>query len=167
MKLQKVKIFKYNSDPKLLTGEIEKLTNYSQRKRNLEYRKKVLEKKEDAKSKRELELLEQKYTLGKVNFDSIIIIDFGNSLKSVLASLVFTDVDDSDVLFTTVNQWFDESIFYENTVKSLYYPSVNYKEFKKYKEELESAGVTPDMVRLSIGIEHIDDLIQDLEQALS
>ena len=35
------------------------------------------------------------------------------------------------------------------------------------KEELESAGVTPDMVRLSIGIEHIDDLIQDLEQALS
>ena len=35
------------------------------------------------------------------------------------------------------------------------------------KEELKSAGVTPDMVRLSIGIEHIDDLIQDLEQALS
>ncbi len=34
-------------------------------------------------------------------------------------------------------------------------------------KELESAGVTSDMVRLSIGIEHIDDLIQDLEQALS
>ena len=33
-----------------------------------------------------------------------------------------------------MNQWFDESIFYENTVKSLYYPSVNYKEFKKYKD---------------------------------
>ena len=32
------------------------------------------------------------------------------------------------------NQWFDESIFYENTVKSLYYPSVNYKEFKRYKD---------------------------------
>ena len=40
-----------------------------------------------------------------------------------------------NVLFTTVNQWFDESIFYENTVKNLYYPSVNYKEFKKYKEK--------------------------------
>ena len=35
------------------------------------------------------------------------------------------------------------------------------------EKELESAGVTPDMVRLSIGIEHIDDLINDLEQALS
>ena len=28
-------------------------------------------------------------------------------------------------------------------------------------------GVKPDMVRLSIGIEHIDDLIADLDQALS
>ncbi|MGJ3240702.1 MAG: O-acetylhomoserine aminocarboxypropyltransferase/cysteine synthase family protein [Anaerolineae bacterium] len=34
-------------------------------------------------------------------------------------------------------------------------------------EELESAGVTPDMIRLCIGIEHIDDILEDLEQALS
>lgn len=34
-------------------------------------------------------------------------------------------------------------------------------------EELASAGVSPEMVRLSIGIEHIDDLIADLEQALA
>ncbi|MBU2965731.1 aminotransferase class I/II-fold pyridoxal phosphate-dependent enzyme [Amphritea sp. 2_MG-2023] len=33
-------------------------------------------------------------------------------------------------------------------------------------EELKSAGVTEDMVRLSIGIEHIDDLVADLEQSL-
>ena len=32
--------------------------------------------------------------------------------------------------------------------------------------ELASAGVTPDMVRLSVGIEHIEDLVADLEQAL-
>ena len=34
-------------------------------------------------------------------------------------------------------------------------------------EELKSAGVSEDLVRLSIGIEHIDDLIADLEQALA
>ncbi len=34
-------------------------------------------------------------------------------------------------------------------------------------EELKSAGVSPEMVRLSIGIEHIDDLIADLDQALA
>ena len=33
--------------------------------------------------------------------------------------------------------------------------------------EMAKAGVSPDMVRLSIGIEHIDDIIADLEQALA
>lgn len=33
--------------------------------------------------------------------------------------------------------------------------------------ELARAGVSPDMVRLSIGIEHIDDILADLEQALA
>ena len=33
--------------------------------------------------------------------------------------------------------------------------------------ELAKAGVSEDMVRLSVGIEHIDDLLADLEQALS
>jgi len=33
--------------------------------------------------------------------------------------------------------------------------------------ELKSAGVSPEMVRLSIGIEHVDDLIADLDQALT
>jgi O-acetylhomoserine (thiol)-lyase len=34
-------------------------------------------------------------------------------------------------------------------------------------EELAKAGVSPDMLRLSIGIEHIDDLLADLDQALA
>lgn len=33
--------------------------------------------------------------------------------------------------------------------------------------ELESAGVAPDMIRLCVGIEHIDDILADLEQALA
>ena len=95
----------------------------------------MFEDKEDDQSIKELERLEQLYTLGKINFDSVVIIDFGNSLKSVLTSLVYTDVNQNDVLFTTVNQWFDQSIFYENTIKKLYYPSINYKEFKKYNKK--------------------------------
>jgi len=34
-------------------------------------------------------------------------------------------------------------------------------------EELATANVTPEMLRLCIGIEHIDDIIADLDQALS
>ena len=39
------KIFRYSSDPKVLTSDIEKLTNYKQRKRNLVSRVKILEEK--------------------------------------------------------------------------------------------------------------------------
>ena len=35
------------------------------------------------------------------------------------------------------------------------------------QDELLAAGVAPEMVRLSVGIEHIDDLIADLDQALA
>ena len=34
-------------------------------------------------------------------------------------------------------------------------------------QELETAGVTPDMIRLCVGIEHIDDILADLDQALA
>ena len=135
LNLKNIKKFTYSPNPEILTGEIEILTNYTQRKRNLNLRKKMFEDKEDEQSKKELERLDQLYTLGNVNFDSVIIIDFGNNLKSVLTSLVYTDVDQENVLFTTINQWFDESIFYENTIKNLYYPSVNYNEFKKYNNK--------------------------------
>ena len=149
IKLKNYRVFKYSSDPRVLTGEIEKLTNYSQRKRNLEARKNILSKQDDEKSKRELEILERLFTLGSVNFDSVIVIDFGSSLKSVLSSLVYTDVDDKTVLISTVNQWFDESIFRENLIETLYFPSVDIKNFKKYNENyFKSFGFKPDEITI-------------------
>ena len=149
LKLKNYKIFKYNSDPRILTGEIEKLTNYNQRKKNLETRKNILEKRNDDASEKELKILEKFYTLGSVDFDSLIVIDFGNSLKSVLSSLVYADVDDKNILFTTVNQWFDESIFRENSVNNLYFPSVDMKKFKKYnKKFFETFGIKPNEITI-------------------
>ena len=149
MELRNFKVFKYSSDPRVLTGEIEKLTNYTQRKKNLETRKNVLKKQNDDESQRELKILDRLFTLGSVNFDSVIIIDFGNSLKSVLSSLIYTDVDDSTVLISTVNQWFDETIFRENSVKNLYFPSVDMKQFKKYNENyFKSFGIKPDEITI-------------------
>ena len=149
IKLKNYRVFKYNSDPRILTGEIEKLTNYKQRKRNLNRRINTLKKKDDDQSERELKNLDKLFTLGSVNFDSVIIIDFGSSLKSVLSSLAYTDVDDKKVLITTVNQWFDESIFRENLVRNLYFPSVDMKQFKKYNENyFKSFGIKPDEITI-------------------
>ncbi len=35
------------------------------------------------------------------------------------------------------------------------------------EEQQKAGGLTPDLVRLSIGLEHIDDIKQDLEQAFA
>ena len=35
------------------------------------------------------------------------------------------------------------------------------------ESEQADAGVTPDMIRLCIGIEHIEDIVADLDQALA
>ena len=49
-----MRTFTYSPNPEVLTGEIETLTNYSQRKKNLELRKKMFEDKEDEQSIKEL-----------------------------------------------------------------------------------------------------------------
>ena len=43
--------------------------------------------------------------------------------------------------------------------------STTHRQLKQH--ELDAAGITPDMVRLSVGLEHPDDLIEDLDQALA
>ena len=128
------KIFKYDQDPKKLTKQIEKLTNYKQRKTNLNSRIKKLEGSEEPGDIKELDKLKQRYTLGKINFDSFVIIDFDDSLKSVLTSLVYTDVVEKDVLIVAGNQWFDKSILEETSIKNFYFPSVDLKNFKKFKD---------------------------------
>ena len=47
LNLANIKTFIYSPNPEVLTGEIEELTNYTQRKRNLELRKKMFQDKED------------------------------------------------------------------------------------------------------------------------
>ena len=129
------KVFSYNTSAKKITGEIEKLTNYQERKKDLERRIKILEKSDLYKHKQELEELEQKHTLGKVNFDSVFVIDFGERLKSVLTSFMFSDVSGKDVNFFTLNQWFDETFFNENALQNLHFPAIDFDNLKKFKKK--------------------------------
>ena len=126
--------YSYDSDPKKITGEIEKITKYRERKKDLERRIKILEKSELDKDKHELKKLEQKHTLGKVNFDSVFVVDFGERLKSVLASFMFSDVSSEKINFFTLNQWFDNTLFGENSLRNLHFPSIDYDNLKKFEK---------------------------------
>ena len=127
--------YSYNVNPKKITGEIEKITNYRERKKDLERRIKILEKSDLYKHKQELKKLEQMHTLGEVNFDSVVVIDFGERLKSVLTSFMFSDVPSNEVNFFTINQWFDETFFNENAMQNLHFPSIDLNNLKKFNKK--------------------------------
>ena len=75
------------------------------------------------------------HTLGKVNFDSVVIIDFDERLKSVLTSFMFSDVPSDEVSFFTINQWFDDTLFSENAMQNLHFPSINLENLTKFNKK--------------------------------
>ena len=129
------RVYSYNTNPKKITEEIEKITKYRERKKDLERRIKILEKSDLYKHKQELKQLEQMHTLGKVNFDSVLVIDFGERLKSVLSSFMFSDVPSNEVNFFTINQWFDKTFFNENAMQNLHFPSIDLNNYKKFNRK--------------------------------
>jgi len=152
IKKSKIKTFKqyyYDIEPTKLTKQIEKITNYEIRKQNLIDEITRLENSEDSNKKKKIKNLEKRYTIGNVNFDSVIIADFDESLKSVITSLLYTDVSPKDKYFITFNQWFDESLLNETALQPIYYPSVNKKNLEDFKKKfLEVFNENPNHISL-------------------
>ena len=134
----KIKIFKnydYSIEPTKLTKQIEEITNYRIRKQNLEDEITRIKNSDDSNKENKLKKLKQRYTLGGLNFDAVIIADFDKSLKSVTTSLLYTDVSPKKKYFITLNQWFDQSLLNEINIQPIYYPSINKDNFENYKEK--------------------------------
>ena len=122
----------YETNPTELTKQIEKITMYQQRKQNLEDEIRRLENLNDENKKWKIKNLKKKDTMGGINFDSVIVTDFEESLKSVFTSLLYTDVSPKRVFYITLNQWFDESFLKEETLQPVYFPSINKENYDKF-----------------------------------
>ena len=136
IKNSKIKTYKeyfYDIEPTKLTKQIEKITNYEIRKQNLYDEITRLEKSDDSNKEKKIANLKKRYTIGNLNFDSIIIADFNESLKSVVTSLLYTDVSPKEKYFMTFNQWFDDSLLSEKTSQPIYYPSINKKNLADFE----------------------------------
>tara|TARA_B100001063_G_scaffold208370_1_gene204760 strand:- start:1100 stop:2254 length:1155 start_codon:yes stop_codon:yes gene_type:complete len=125
----------YDTQPTKLTAQIEKITNYKIRKQNLEDEIKRVENSDLVDKEKQLEKLNKKYTIGGVNFDAVVISDFDESLKSVITSLLYTDVSPRKKYIITFNQWFDKSLLEEKTIQPIYYPSINKKNLNDFEEK--------------------------------
>ena len=139
--------FIYSKDPTLLTKQIEDLTRYQQRKQNLESEIKRIENSNTFNKKKKINKLKKKDTLGFINFDSVIIADFSESLKSVATSLLYTDVSSERIKYITLNQWFDESLLKETSLHPIYFPSINKDNFELFKKEyIQNFKNTPNQI---------------------
>ena len=125
----------YNTDPTKITKQIEKFTYYPQRKQNLIDEIKRVENSTEENKERKIENLKKKDTLGGINFDSVIVSDFDESLKSVFTSLLYTDISPERIYYITLNQWFDKSLLKETSLQPIYFPSINKKNYDKYINE--------------------------------
>ena len=124
--------FIYDTDPTLLTAQIEKLTRYSQRKQRLKDEIKKLENSNEVNKEKKIADLEKKDTFGGINFDSVIIADFDESLKSVATSLLYTDVSSKRIHYICLNQWFDKSLLKEKSLQPIYFPSINKENYDEF-----------------------------------
>ena len=129
----------YDTDPTLLTSQIEKFTRYPERKQNLLNEIERIENSSLINKEKKLDELNKKDTLGGINFDSVIIADFGESLKSVATSLLYTDVSSKRISYITLNQWFDNSLLKETSLQPIYFPSINKENFELFKVEYNNA----------------------------
>ena len=125
----------YETNPTKLTNQIEEITMYNQRKQNLEDEIKRLETSNEENKKWKIKNLKKKDTLGGINFDSIIVSDFEESLKSVFTSFLYTDVSPKRIYYITLNQWFDESFLKEESLQPVYFPSINKENYDKFVDD--------------------------------
>ena len=125
-------VFYYDRDPTKLTKQIEDLTKYQIRKNNLKDEIKRLEKLSFKDKDKKIENLKKRDTLGNINFDSVVIADFDENLKSVATSLLYTDVSSKRISYITLNQWFDKSLLKENSLHPIYFPSINKSNYELF-----------------------------------
>ncbi len=126
------KKFVYDTDPTLLTAQIEKITKYPQRKQNLLDEIKRVENSNDPNKEKKIENLKMRDTIGGIDFDSVVMSDFDEGLKSLATSLLYTDVSSKRVGYVTLNQWFDKSLIDEEALQPIYFPSVNKENYEKF-----------------------------------
>ena len=138
-KIKHKEVFYYDREPTKLTKQIEDLTKYQIRKDNLKYEIKRIESLSFKDKEKKIQNLKKKDTLGKINFDSVIIADFDENLKSVATSLLYTDVSPKRINYITLNQWFDESLLKENSLHPIYFPSINKSNYELFMNDFKYA----------------------------
>jgi len=127
-----------------ITPEIRVLAQYDERHQALVEEREKLEALEDEASQLALDRLENLDTLGKTDFDAVLLPIGGRSLLSISASLAFFDVDPSEVKFLGTALWNDPSLGKEPTLQGGWFAAPSPELWEGFQRRYRNTyGATP------------------------
>ncbi len=138
-KIKHKEVFYYDREPTKLTKQIEELTKYQIRKNNLKFEIQRLESLSFKDKDKKIQNLKKRDTIGNISFDSVVIADFDENLKSVATSLLYTDISSKRISYITLNQWFDESLLKDDSLHPIYFPSINKDNYELFMSDFRNA----------------------------
>jgi len=120
---------------------LKEMTHYPERVAKLEKLKKeteALAKAGDAHAVKQMKELEKLDTLGEVDFDTVLISDYGSTLKSAVSMFGYYDVFAPNVKFIGTSVWGNTNLSKETTMKGSWFPSLSLQNssyfVKKYSD---------------------------------
>lgn len=123
--MEVVKIGFYPPETLDFAGIVKSLTDYETRSGEINRQKAELSKKAkegDRAAQKELNKLKTVYTTGEVDFDTVLIAESGNRLKSAAAMFGYYDIYYPDVLFLGTSTWENTGLTKESTLYQAVYP---------------------------------------------
>ena len=141
-----VKIGFYPADTLDFAPIVKEITDYEARSEEISKRKKELEKlaeKGDKEAQKELKQIKNVYTTGEVDFDTVLIAETSNRLKSAAVMFGYYDIYYPDIMFLGTSIWENTNLNKETTLYHGVYPVIsrvhnNY--FNKKYEKLFGAA---------------------------
>jgi hypothetical protein len=139
-----IRTVSYNPASGDITPEIRVLAQYDERHQALVEEREKLEAMEDEASKLALDRLEHLDTLGKPDFDAVLLPIGGRSLLSIAASLAFFDVDPAEVKFLGTALWNDPSLGSEPTLQGGWFAAPSPELWESFQQRYRNTyGTTP------------------------
>lgn len=132
-----IKIGFYPQDSIDFTKLLSDMTNYQSRVKTVDAMKRDAQaryEQGDESAEAELKRLEKMDSLGKLDFDAIIIPESGSKLKSATSMLGYYDVFSPEVMFLGIATWDNTNLTKETTLYGAYYPALS-KQYSAYFSE--------------------------------
>lgn len=148
---QLTRVVTYDPAAPDITPEVRSLAQYDQRRRALQEQHRALRARGDEASRLALKRLKNLDTLGKPDFDAVLLPVGGGNLLSIAPSLAYYDIDPAEVRYLGTALWDDPKLGTEPTLTGGWFAAPSPANWDTFKRRYETAfdGAPPRIASLA------------------